>query len=181
MILKLKISLVAVTLPVMVACSAALLSSARIGLNVSRPFVQQLVIERVIPQEKADIVISDVSDGLDKADACDRCLKAIKETGKAKKVAKGQCYFQLAQDWRAILQRNNIGGVPQLDRVANIIQAGISALEEYFRAVNSADAPPGMKSVSDVKRAEETDPDKDLEKALKRMRDDLKDATKTKG
>jgi hypothetical protein len=151
-----------------------LLKGFRAGVASSKPFVQSLVTEGVISQERADKVTRDLEDGIDSAIECEGCLKAITVEGSAKQVAKAKCYFALAQSLRVILARNNIGGVPQLDRIANIIQAGIAAFEEYYRQVETpAFAMRGDPALSG-------DLDKELERAINEMKRELKEATKVK-
>jgi len=156
------------------ACSGGLLTGFRVGMRVTLPFVATLVTEGVISQAIADAVTGDINDGIDAAVNCDQCLKAIPSsvTGAAKQAAKAKCYLGLASALRSILNRHHIEGVEQLNRIARIIEAGISAFEEYARNVGPEASKARTESMS-------ADPDKTLKDAIQKMKEDLRDATKS--
>lgn len=158
----------ALTLCIVLA-GCGLLDSIRSGWAGTKPFVQTLVAQQVITQAKADAAIKDVDDTLAKADVAEQCVNDIPGglSGNERKVKKAGCYFQLAQDFRAILARHNIGGSVQLDRIAAIGQGFILALEQYFHRVNGT----GPES------AQSGDPDKQLEDAVKTRKAELKAIT----
>ena len=164
------------------ACTNGLLRSFRAGMAATPPFVAVLVAEGVISQSVANAVTADVNEGIDAAVACDRCLKAIPASaaGTAKQAAKAKCYVGLAGNLRSILNRHNIGGVEQLERIARIIESGIGAFEEYARDVGQESlvaAVPRRRGVAKSVKSE--NPDKTLEQSIKQMKDDLREATKS--
>lgn len=152
---------------ILAACG--LLDSIRSGWAGTKPFISTLVTQQVISQAKADAAIKDVDDTLTKADVAEQCVSDIPSgiSGNERKVKKGACYFQFAQDFRAILARHNIGGSVQLDRIAAIGQGFILALEQYFHRVSGT----GPES------AQSGDPDKELETAIKTRKAELKALT----
>lgn len=182
----LRVEVLALSL-ILTACSGGALRGFRVGLNVTLPFVAQLVTEGVISQTVASAVTTDVSDGIDAAVICDKCLKAIPSeiTGKSRQLAKSKCYVSLAINLRAILDRHNIGGAEQLDRIARIINAGILAFEEYARDIDAPEATikAGVKrgSARTAEAASEPvgDPDKKLKEAIRKFKDELREATKS--
>lgn len=151
-----------------VACGG-LLSSIRAGWAGTKPFVQTLVAQNVITQDKANLVIKDVDDVLEYGSTAKRCVDDIDGglNDREKKFAKGRCYFTFAQNFRTVLARHNIGGNEQLDRIALIGEGFITALEEYFRSVSGA-----SRSIGDG-----GDPDKVLERKLEQRRKELKAIT----
>jgi len=141
-----------------VACGGSLISSFKAGFAATKPFIQTLVSQGVISQSKADAAIADVDSSLDFASVAQTCLSAAGSD----KGAKAQCYLTLANNLRTILARHNIGGSPQLDRIATIAEAAILAFQAYFNRVNS-------RSVS----RNQVDPDKQLEADMKAVKRDL--------
>lgn len=174
--IQIKVASVALSLVLLTACSGGLLRGFRVGMNVTLPFVAQLVTEGVISQTIANAVTGDIKDGIDGAVSCDKCLKAIASNvvGKSRQVAKAKCYVALAGDLRAILNRHNIGGVEQLDRIARIISAGISAFEEYARDINAAESSKGRAESMSTEN-----PEKKLKDAIKAFKEQLREATKS--
>lgn len=152
----------------MLTCGG-LLASIRSGWASTKPFIQNLASQGVISQAKADLAIRDVDDILVAGTVAEQCVNSITSSGNEKKIAKARCYFTFAQSFRVILQRHNIGGSAQLDKIALIGESFIVALEEYFRR---ATAKPGEVSAQDV-----SDPDKTLESEIKRQREELKAIT----
>lgn len=146
-----------------------LLGSIRSGWSGTRPFIQTLVTQQVITQEKATAAIRDVDDVLAQADVAERCVDSITSSGNEKKVAKAHCYFTFAQSFRTVLARHNIGGSPRLDQIAAIGEGFIIALEEYFHRVTS---PAQMTQGGGT-----SDPDKLLEAAVKSRRTELRAIT----
>lgn len=147
------------------ACDPNLIGSFRAGFGATKPFIQTLVSQGVISQAKADSAIKDVDDGLDFAAAAQTCESAAGNS----KPAKAQCYLTLANNLRSILERHNIGGSPQLDRIAAIAQAAVAAFEAYHRSVNAT-----SRSVAETAGI---DPDKQLQEDLKAVKKDLKALT----
>lgn len=151
------------------ACGG-LLDSIRSGWAGTKPFIQSLVSTGVISQVKADAAIRDVDDTLAKADIAEQCVNAIPSdlNKTARKIAKGKCYFEFAQNFRMILGRRNIGGSPMLDKIALIGEGFIAALEQYFRRVS------GSATMAEVV----SDPDEALEDDIEAHLKELKAATK---
>lgn len=158
-------TIVALALCVVIA-GCGLLDNIRSGWAGTKPFIQTLVTQQVITQEKANAAIRDVDDTLVQADVAERCVKSITSDGNAKKVAKAHCYFSFAQSFRVILARRNIGGNARLDQIAAIGEGFILALEEYFRRVTASG-----------RVADAGNPDKALEDAVKARRAELKAIT----
>jgi hypothetical protein len=145
-----------------VACGSNLIASFKAGFAATKPFIQTLVSQGVISQAKADAAIADVDSSLDFASVAQTCLSAAASD----RGAKAQCYLTLANNLRTILARHNIGGSPQLDRIATIAESAILAFQAYFNRVNSRAV--GRNAV---------DADKQLEADLKAVRADLKALT----
>lgn len=152
-----------------IACGG-LLDSIRSGWAGTKPFIQSLVAAGTISQAKADAAIRDVDDTLAKADIAEQCVDAIPSdlNKTARKIAKGKCYFEFAQNFRMILGRHNIGGSPMLDRIALIGEGFIVALEQYFRRVS------GSATLAEAV----SDPDEALEDDIDAHLKELKAATK---
>lgn len=162
-----RIRLFAITaLLVFTLACGGLLDNIQSGWRAVKPFSQTLVAQGVITQAKADVVIRDVDDTLAAGDAAEQCISGIPSdiSKSERRVRKAQCYYNFAITFRIILQRHNIGGSPQLDRIAAIGQGFILALEEYYRRVTgdstptfaamSVDAEKKLKSDLDAKLAE---------------------------
>lgn len=162
-----KRSIMATTLAVcilfQVACGPNLIAGFKAGFAATKPFVQTLVSQGVISQAKADAAIADVDSSLDFASTAQACL-----SGASDKPAKAQCYLTLANNLRTVLERHNIGGSPQLDRIATIAEAAILAFQNYFNRVVPR---PGVRASSKV------DPDAQLKADLEAVRADLKALT----
>jgi hypothetical protein len=139
------------------ACGGGLIDSFKAGFGATKPFIQTLVSQGVIDQAKADAAIADIDDSLNFASVAQACVEAA---GSSKPV-KAQCYLTLANNLRTVLQRHNIGGSPQLDRIAVIAAAAIVAFEAYNSRVTSTAK--GMRA----------DPDKQLEADMKAVKRDL--------
>lgn len=167
---KAKLNILTISLCLLLSACSGLLDGIRSGWAGVKPFVQVLVTQQVITQEKANAAIRDIDDVLIKAGDAEQCIKNITSEGNAKKVAKAQCYYTFAQDFRAILARHNIGGNPRLDQIAAIGQGFIMALEEYFHRVTGGPRARGMATPV-------ADPDKALEDAIKARREELKAIT----
>lgn len=145
-----------------VACGGSLISSFKAGFAATKPFVQTLVSQGVISQVKADAAIRDIDDGINFASVAQVCISAAGSS----RASKAKCYLTLATNLRTILQRHNIGGSVQLDRVAAIVEAAILAFEAYTsRVVNESVSSDGV------------DADKQLETDMKKVRADLKALT----
>ncbi len=147
---------------VMLACQSGLIPGFKAGFSATKPFIATLVTQGVITQAKADAAIRDVDDSLTFASDAQGCVGAAGDS----RPAKAQCYLTLATNLRTVLQRHNIGGSPQLDRIAQIAQAAILAFEAYNARVSS----------DSMSRAQ-VDPDALLEAELKAVRADLKALT----
>lgn len=148
-----------------VACGGSLVSSFKAGFAATKPFIQTLVTQGVITQAKADAAILDVDDSLNFASTAQVCLSAAG----SHKGAKAQCYLTLANNLRTVLQRHNIGGSPQLDRVAVIVEAAIAAFQAYNNRVISP--------ANQARSSSRIDADAQLEADLKAVRADLKALT----
>ena len=151
-------------------CGSNLITTFRVAVASSRPFINSLVNSGVITQEKANSVLADINAGIDVASRGETCVKGITGSGNDSKVAKAKCYFALAQDLRGILARHNIGGNAKLDQIASIVEGAIAAFEEYFRSVTGT-----QNSITAGGRAE--DPDKTLEAKMKSMQAQMKAVT----
>jgi hypothetical protein len=174
------------------ACNDTLLTSFKIGIAASRPFVSSLISSGVIGQSQADSIFADLDSGVSALDRGDTCIKAIpKDTAKGpKRIAKGKCYFQAAQDLRVILEHHNIGGNPTLDKIATIVSGAIEAFEAYFNSVSSSvsvtsragviqrSAAEGPNGEAADKKIEQTM--KDLKKQMDDVNKEMKEAAKTK-
>jgi len=167
-----KVLALALSLVLLTACSGGVLTGFRVGMRVTLPFVATLVTEGVISQSVANAVTGDINDGINAAVDCDNCLKAIPSsvTGTAKQAAKAKCYLGLSSALRSILNRHNLQGVEQLSRIARIIEAGIAAFEEYARDVGPE---------SRAESAPATNPDETLKKAIQKMKEEMREATKS--
>lgn len=180
-----KVLALTLSLVLLAGCSNGVLRTFRVGASATLPFVAALAAENVITQAVAGAVTADINDGIDAAVNCDRCLKAIPSSvqGTAKQAAKAKCYVGLASSLRSILNRHNIGGVEQLERIARIIEAGIGAFEEYARDVGQehlvASAPKAKVGAESQMKTDADDPDKTLKDAVNKMKDDMREATKS--
>lgn len=136
----------------------------QIAIDSSTPFVQSLVQTGKITQAQADKAVGSLRDSAKSIGRGIDCAKAITLTGKAKTIAKAQCYLTTATELRAILARNDLLGVhPELDRIAIIVQGAITALEDYFNAVN------GTGTAAAVTNGAPTDPEKQLKHAIEEL------------
>ena len=165
----------------MTACAGdSLIPPFRAAFAASKPFVQSLVTSGTITQEKADAATADIQSGVDIFDHGATCVNGITATGRAKTVAKAQCYYNSAQEVRTVLDRHNIQGAPFLDRVSEVAQGAILAFETYYASVTSkqpstaaaGDSTAPVKAVNRDKEAENelNDKLKELTKELKELR-----------
>lgn len=162
---KLKSSALAILLTLTIMLSACgPLDTFRSTLTGTKTFVQTLVPD-VITQAKADRVNQGIDEGAGVINTTETCLKAVSGDKQQKRAGKAQCYLNAGVRLRSILSEHGISGNPQLNRVAVIIQAVISAFEVYARSVsNSGDAESSVAS----------DPDKAVEDALNKADRELK-------
>lgn len=80
-------------------------------------------------------VAKDVDDGIKAVEDGEACLAAATGDRAQKRIAQAKCGFQIAQDFRVILLRHNIGGSPTADKIAKYINTTILVLEEFYREV----------------------------------------------
>lgn len=167
-----KLAITAVLVLAITACGASdLIKGFRVGFSASKPAIQSLV-PATISQAKADTVVRDVDAGITAAERGEQCIKAIVETGPQKRVEQARCYVELANDLRVILARHNIGGSPILNQIASLVQAAISAFEEFNRSVTPSGRSASLPNEAVAKAAEQKLKDK-----LKVIERDLKALT----
>lgn len=158
------------------------LTGFKVAFASARPFIQNSLVQSgVISQQKADLAVADIEDGLGDATKAQQCVSAITVSGKAKTVAKAKCYYELAEGLRSVLARHNLGGVKQLDAIATIAEGAIAAFESYYASVNGTAkaAPAGALRSNSVAGTpiSEGDADKQLENSLKALNEQLKTVT----
>lgn len=158
--------------------SKNLISGFRLAFAASAPFVQSLVTSGAVTQTKADAAKTDIGDAITAASQAETCIKAITSSGAQKRVEKAKCYFQLAQDLRLILERHNLAGEPRLDQIATIGAGAIEAFEAFYTTVNTGGTvtgPDGGITHTGADGISGSDADKELERSVKALNDQLKD------
>ncbi len=171
LIRRTKLACASLVLIALMACSSSdFITSFRVAFSASKPVIEQIAETGAISKAHMDAALADVDVSIEAAGRCQMCIANITAAGTQKKIEKAKCYYQLAQDLRAVLDNHHFQGDKRLDQISAIAEGVISALEEYSAAVNGAPAGKAGKSATRSDSGKTItvtgDPDKELERKM---------------
>lgn len=146
--------------------SSSLIKSFRVALAASGPLVNSLVTSGAITQTKATAIVRDFDDGAQCALTLQTAFSAIPKGDPDANARKLTASSNALQCFRVIINRQNFAAHPRIQQAADIAEAILASLVEFYSGSNTgaAGAPPKTEA--------------ELEKELKRKVEELERALK---
>lgn len=117
---------------VLMACGSNLLSSFRVALLASKPFVNNLVAQGILTQSQANGVIQDFQDGAQIAIDLKYTIDVIPKDDPNRKQKIAAEARLAAAGWRAILNRGHFNLHPRIRDAADLASAIMESIEIFY-------------------------------------------------